>query len=151
MAVRLHVSVEGTDDVDLVVGVEKWRGSRYVGFEGSYGFGRDRVTTGWQSASLRALDEERSRPFQPVPAFTTPAPLREGEVVPVNVALGPSATLFRCGELLRVVVAGRWLWPRNPLTGQFPAAYRTKREGTCTIHWGPRRDSHILVPVIPAG
>jgi predicted acyl esterase len=151
MAVRLHVSVEGTDDVDLVVGVEKWRGSRYVGFEGSYGFGRDRVTTGWQSASLRALDEERSRPFQPVPAFTTPEPLRDGEIVPVDVALGPSATLFRGGELLRVVVAGRWLWPRNPVTGQFPAAYRTKRQGTCTIYWGPRRDSHILLPIIPAG
>jgi uncharacterized protein len=36
--------------------VEKWRGRRYVPFEGSYGFGRDRVTTGWLKVSLRALD-----------------------------------------------------------------------------------------------
>jgi putative CocE/NonD family hydrolase len=149
MAVRLHISVDGTDDVDLVVGVEKWRGNRYVGFEGSYGFGRDRVTTGWQSASLRALDQQLSRPFQPVPAFTTREPLQPGAIVQVDIALGPSSTRFRRGEQLRVVVAGRWLWPRNPLTGQYPAAYRTKRQGTCTVHWGPRRDTHILLPIIP--
>jgi putative CocE/NonD family hydrolase len=149
MALRLFVSVAGTDDVDLVVGVEKWRGDRYVGFEGSYGFGRDRVTTGWQSASLRALDVRRSRPFQPVPAFTRRQPLAAGEIVPVDISLGAAATLFRAGEQLRLVIAGRWLWPRNPLTGQFPAAYSTRRAGTCTVHWGPDHPSHLLLPIIP--
>lgn len=57
MALRLWVEARDADDVDLYVGVEKWRGRRYVPFEGSYGFGRDRVTTGWLKASLRALDE----------------------------------------------------------------------------------------------
>ena len=46
MAVRLFAEVHGSDDVDLFVGVEKWRGGRYVPFEGSYGFGRDRITPG---------------------------------------------------------------------------------------------------------
>lgn len=149
MALRLHVSVEGTDDVDLLVGVEKWRDGRYVGFEGSYGFGRDRVATGWLSASLRDLDPERSRPFQPVPRFTERQPLRPGEIVPLDIALGASSTRFRSGEQLRLVVAGRWLWPRNPLTGQFPAGYRTRTAGTCTLHWGPDHDAHLLLPVIP--
>jgi putative CocE/NonD family hydrolase len=149
MALRLFVAVDDTDDVDLVVGVEKWRSGRYVGFEGSYGFGRDRVATGWQSASLRGLDDERSLPYQPVPAFSERRPLRTGEIVAVDLALGASSTRFRAGEQLRLVVAGRWLWPRNPLTGQFPAAYRTKQAGTCTIRWGPEHDAHLLVPVIP--
>ena len=148
-ALRLFVEVEGADDVDLVVGIEKWVGDRYIGFEGSYGFGRDRITTGWQNVALRALDLERSRPFEPVPACTRRAPLTPGEVVPVDIALGPSATRFHAGEQLRLVVAGRWLSPRNPLTGQFPAAYRTSRRGTCTLHWGPDRDAHLLLPVIP--
>ncbi|CAN5700837.1 CocE/NonD family hydrolase [soil metagenome] len=151
MALRLFVEVHDTDDVDLIVGVEKWRGGHYVGFEGSYGFGRDRVTTGWQKASLRALDPERSRPFQPVPTCTTRQPLSRSEVVPVDIALGPSSTLFRAGEQLRLVVAGRWLSPHNPLFGQFPAAYRTSRKGSCTLHWGPEHDAHLLVPVIPPG
>jgi len=148
MALRLFVSTDGADDVDLFVGVEKWRGSTFVPFEGSYGFGRDRITTGWLRASLRALDPERSRPFEPVPTFATREPLQPAEIVPVDIPLGPSATLFRAGEQLRLVVAGRWLWPRNPLTGQFPTAYERKSRGQCTLHWGPDRNAHLLVPVI---
>jgi uncharacterized protein len=149
MALRLFVEVSGADDVDLFVGVEKWRRSRFVPFEGSYGFGRDRVTTGWQKASLRALDPARSRPFEPVPTLTTPQPLKPHEIVPVDIALGPSATLFRRGERLRLVVSGRWLWSGNPLTGQFPAAFPRGSHGQCTLHWGPDRPAHLLVPIIP--
>jgi len=52
MSLRLWISVEGANDVSLFVGVEKWSGARYVPFEGSYGFGRNRVATGWQRAVL---------------------------------------------------------------------------------------------------
>lgn len=149
MALRLYVEARGADDLDLVVGVEKWRGGRYIGFEGSYGYGRDRVTTGWQNVALRELDEKESRPFEPVPACIERKPLKPGEVVPVNVALGSSSTLFRASDQLRLVIAGRWLSPRNPITGQFPANYRTSKHGTAVIHWGPDRPAHLLLPVIP--
>lgn len=149
MAARLWVEVEGSDDVDLYVGVEKWRGDRYVGFEGSYGWGRDRVATGWQKASLREIDENASTPGQPVHTFVRPQPLSPGEVVPVDVALGPSATLFRAGESVRLVVAGRWFSNRNPLVGQMPAHYRRRPAARCTVHWGPGRPARLLVPRIP--
>ena len=149
MALRLWVAADGADDLDLYAGVEKWRGARYIPFEGSYGFGRDRVTTGWLKASLRQLDAGSSRPFKPVPAFSHREPLADGQVVQVDLALGPSATLYRAGETLRLVVAGRWLWPRTPLTGQFPAAYQQGPGGRCTVHWGPGRQARLLVPVIP--
>jgi uncharacterized protein len=89
-----------------------------------------------------------------VPACTARQPLAPGQVVQADLALGPSATLFRAGETLRLVVAGRWLWPRNPLTGQFPAAYQRGPAGRgtnpiCTVHWGPGRQARLLVPVIP--
>ena len=151
MAARLWVQVEGADDVDLYVGVEKWRGPKFVNFEGSFGYGRDRVTTGWQKASLRELDIPRSTPAQPVHTFLHPQPVSPGEIVPVVVGLGPSATLFRAGESLRLIVAGRWLFPRNPLTGQFPAHYRTGPAARCTLHWGPEHPAHLLVPRIPPG
>jgi hypothetical protein len=149
MAARLWVSVDGTADADLYLGVEKWRGSRYVGFEGSYGWGRDRVATGWQRLSLRELDERRSTSGQPVHTFNSPQPVKPGEVVCVDAALGPSATLFRAGESLRLVVAGRWFSNRNPLTGQFPAHYDGRRNQHFTLHWGPDRPAHLLVPVVP--
>ena len=151
MALHLWLASSDADDVHLVAGVEKWRGNRYVPFEGSYGFGRDRVTTGWQKASLRALDPDRSTPWEPVHTFDRSEPLQPGSVVPVDVPLGPSATLFRAGEDLRLVVGGRWLWPTNPLTGQFPARYERPPAGGCTLHWGGDRPAHLLVPEIPAG
>jgi hypothetical protein len=89
MALRLWVETHGADDVDLFAGVEKWRGHRYVPFEGSYGFGRDRVTTGWLKASLRSLDEHASRPFEPVPGFRRREPLKPGQIV--HRALGSRA------------------------------------------------------------
>ncbi|QLL06284.1 CocE/NonD family hydrolase [Mycobacterium vicinigordonae] len=149
MAAKLWVQLDGCDDANLFVGVEKWSDGRHVDFEGSYGYGRDRVTAGWQRVSLRTLDPKLSQPWEPVPACDRPAPVPPGEVTEVEVALGPSATLFRAGEQLRLVVAGRWLSPRNPLTGQFPASYADPPRGLVTLRWGPRYNAHLLIPVIP--
>jgi predicted acyl esterase len=121
----------------------------YIPFEGSYGFGRDRLTTGWLKASLRALDQQGSRPFDPVPACTHRQPLVPGQVVQADIALGPSATFFRAGETLRLVVAGRWLRRRSLLTGQFPAAYQKGPQGRCTLHWGPEHQARLLLPIVP--
>ncbi len=142
MQATLWIEAHGTDDLDLFVGVEKWAGGHYVPFEGSYGFGRDRITTGWQRMSLRSIDEAP-------PTFDQPRPsLQPEECVPVTVELGPSATHMRRGEDLRLVLACRWLWPRNPLTGQFPAAYAALRRGWCTVHWGPDRPSRLTAPIL---
>ena len=149
MALRLLVETHGAADINLFAGVEKWHGRTHVGFEGSYGFGRDRITTGWLKASLRELDQQASRPHEPVPTCTRRLPLAAGQVVPVDIPLGPSATLFRAGERLRLVIAGRWLWPVNPLTGQFPAAYQKSPKGHCTLHFGPQHQARLLIPVIP--
>ena len=65
MAVRLWLDLHGCDDANLFVGVEKWRDGKFVPFEGSYGYGRDRVTTGWQRVALRAAG---SRPVATVGA-----------------------------------------------------------------------------------
>jgi uncharacterized protein len=110
---------------------------------------RDRITSGWQRASLRHLDSEQSTPWERVPLCSERQPLSAGEVVGVDVALGPSATMFRAGDQLRLVVAVRWLAPRNPLTGNFPLAYPNAPRGRAILHWGPGRDAHVLLPVIP--
>jgi putative CocE/NonD family hydrolase len=143
MTAHLWVELHDTDDADLFVGVEKWDGNRYVPFEGSYGFGRDRITTGWQRISLRGLSANEPSDF------SASRPLEPGEIAEVTIELGPSATYFAAGQAIRLVIAGRWLWPRNPLTGQFPAAYKSLRRGRCTVYWGPDRPSRLTVPIIP--
>ena len=144
MKLRLHVEVQGADDAYLFAGVRKFRGGHEVGFEGSYGFPYDVVSKGWLKASHR-LDAERSEPWRPVHPHDVPEPLPPGEIVPVDIELLPSATLFRAGEVLRLDVQGRWFFPRNPLRGQFPAAYEPSPPATAVLHCGGPHDAHLLV------
>jgi predicted acyl esterase len=148
MALRLFVEVRGAEDVYLFVGVQKLRAGRMVPFEGSYGYGFDRVSTGWLKASLRKLDPARSTPWRPAHTYDEFQPLKPGEVVPVDIALLPSATFFRKGEQVRLDVQGRWFSIRNPLFGQFPAAYERGPQGTCVLHCGGDYSARLRIPII---
>jgi uncharacterized protein len=128
--------------------VREFRGGRQVVFEGSYGVTHDMVTHGMQKASLRRLDTARSEPWRPVHPFTDPEPLRNGDVVPVEIELLPSATLFRRGDVLRLDVQGRWFFRKNPLRGQFPAAYETSVPATACLHIGGGYDARLLIPMV---
>lgn len=145
-----HGAPHGARDPRLFVGVEKRANGRPVGFEGSYGYGRDRVAQGRLRLALRELDSERSRPHQPEHSFRTVQPLRDGEEVEAVIPLSSSATLFRAGESLRLLIAGRYLEPRNPLFGHFPTHYQASGRGTATVLWGPDAPSTLEIPVIPA-
>jgi putative CocE/NonD family hydrolase len=149
-ALRLSVELQGADDCNLFVAVEKWRGGKYIPFEGSYGFGLDHVTTGWLKLSHRQLDDASSRPFAPIHTHTQPSPLAAGEIATAEIALLPSATAFRAGDQLQLVIRGRWPWPRNPLTGQFPAAYEPSPDATIILHLGGPSPARLLVPRIPS-
>ena len=150
MSLKLWVSCVGTADPELFAGVEKWSGTRYVPFEGSYGYGRDRVASGRLRVALRELDSERSTPHQPEHTFRRLEPVAAGEVVEVRIPLTPSATLFRAGDSLRLILAGRYLEPRNPFFGSFPAHYRRSKAGRLTVHWSAERPSCLEIPIIPS-
>ena len=66
-------------------------------------------------------------------------------IVAVDIALRPHATRLRAGDVLRLDIRGTWHFPRNPLTGQFPAGYRRSPAGRCVIHAGGRFDSGLLL------
>jgi predicted acyl esterase len=108
----------------------------------------------WKAAALNPPGLKAICPWEgftdayPVPACTHRQPLVPGQVVQADMALGPSATFFRAGETLRLVVAGRWLWRRSLLTGQFPAAYQKGPQGRCTVHWGPEHQARLLLPIV---
>ncbi|MFN8027505.1 MAG: CocE/NonD family hydrolase [Acidimicrobiia bacterium] len=148
MHARLVVSLTGADDAHLFLGVEKWSDGRWVPFEGSYGYGRDRITTGRLRLALRGLDPT-SEAHQPELALDTLRPVRAGERVTADIPLAASSTLFRSGDELRFLVAGRSLEPGNPLFGHFPARYAPSRKGRASLHWGPGASS-LTIPVIPA-
>ena len=150
MTLQLHTSFTRTDDPRLFTGVEKWSGTTYVPFEGSYGYGRDRVAAGRLRVALRELDPNHSTPHQPEHTFQDLQPVRPGEKVEMTIPLTSSATLFRAGDTIRLLIAGRYLEPRNPLFGHFPTHYPPGPPGTATIHWTAKHPSFLELPTIPA-
>jgi hypothetical protein len=149
MTLRLQVATTGADDPRLFVGVEKWSNGKPIPFHGSYGYGRDRIAQGRLRLALRELDPELSRPHQPELAYRALRPVHDHEQVEAVIPLSSSATLFHAGESLRLLVAGRYLEPRNPFFGHFPTHYEPSSRGTATISWTPDLPSTIEIPVIP--
>jgi predicted acyl esterase len=149
MAVTLHVQLDGADDSVLTAAVRKFRAGREVRFQGSYGYAADVVTKGWQRVAHRELDPALSTELQPVHTHARVVPVSPGEVVPVQLALLPHATRFRAGDELRLEVRGRWLFPRNPLTGQFPVGYQRPPSCTCTVLTGGEHESVLRFGTLP--
>lgn len=143
---RLWVSTDAGDDMDLFVGVQKFdRQGQEVTFFGKTGYTKGPVALGWLRVSQRALDEERSTPWQPVLSHDNPQPVEPGQIVPVEIEILPSGTLFRAGETLQLVIQGKDLF-EHPSLGH---SYSVNR-GEHQIHTGGEFDTHLLIPVIPA-
>ncbi len=149
MSAHLWVSVEGVDDAAVFVTVEKRTAGRWVPFEGSYGYGRDRVALGMHRVAVRERDDAASLPGRPAHTFARLQPVAPGEIVPVDVALTASSTLFRRGDALRLIVTAREPYPRNPLWGHLPAHHAAPRRGRLRVHWSTAHASHLVVPVLP--
>jgi uncharacterized protein len=134
MKLRLHIELAGGTDAHLFVAVSKAREHEGdLPFEGSFGFGRDVVAKGWLRVAHRRGDDRAE-------------PLKPGEIAPLGIEILPSATLFQRGDILRLVVQGRWFWRRNPFFGMFPGTYAPSPRATVIVHLGGAHDAHLLVP-----
>jgi uncharacterized protein len=147
---RLWISTDDSDDADLFVAVQKLDAHGVVVNFPYFTLQNDGQTThGWQRVSHRELDPLRSTPQQPVHPHEREQRLAPGEIVPVEIELWPSSTLYRADESLRIVVKGTDIQSYPP--GTFVAGHTSDRNrGNHTIHTGGRYDSHLLIPVIPA-
>ena len=149
MKLRLWVEAQDADNMDLFVGVQKLdqHGER-VTFPFFSTFDDGDVALGWLRVSRRELDEQASTPYQPVYRQQQDKLLAPGEMVPVEVEIWPSGTLFRAGEALRLVIQGHDLhtYPENAFAQRHAW---TANAGRHVLHTGGRYDSHLLIPVIP--
>lgn len=144
MELQLELEVD-SDDLDLFVGVGKWRGDERVGYEGSYGFANDFITHGLLRLSQREIDPARSAPAAPVLRHQNVLPIPKGERLQVRIPLLPSSTGFHRGESLGIELHRRWFFPRQPITGQFPASYEaTPHRGQVVIHLGGPNASALI-------
>ena len=146
MRLKLWVSTDRGDDMDLFVAVKKLDAAgQEVCFEGRENDATGPVSNGWLRVSHRALDAARSRPFQPVLAHEQVQFVEPGEVVVVEIEILPSSTSFDAGESLRLVVGGADIYAHAMLH------HRERcNQGTHTLHLGGSHDSGLLVPFVPA-
>ena len=160
MKLKLWVEEDGSDDMDLFVGIKKFdRRGQEMPFPDLNHIEHGQVASGWLRVSHRELDEERSTPGQPWLKHERLLKLKPGEIVACEVEILPSGTLFRAGESLALVVQGTEILSSQagpPLShGQSIARVRcghadSVNRGRHILHTGGRFDSHLLVPVIPA-
>jgi predicted acyl esterase len=150
MKLKLWVEIEEGDDMDLFVAIQKLDADgNLVPFIFYATCDDGPAALGWLRASHRALDLEKSTPWQPVHLHTCEERLTPGTPVPVEIEIWPSSTLFRAGESLRVQVQGHDI---HGDIGGGPSSMRhleLRNAGTHIIRTGGQYDSHLLAPVIP--
>jgi predicted acyl esterase len=150
MKLKLWIEAEGADDMDLFVAVQKLdAGGAAVGFHFYAFFDNGPMALGWLRASHRALDKARSTPQQPIHSHRREEPLQPGQIVPVEIEIWPSSTLFRAGETLRLVIKGMDIYREGLPNLPFARHEDLRNRGRHVIHAGGPYDSHLLVPVVP--
>ncbi len=139
---RLFMSGD-SDDLDLFVVLKKFDASgREVFFCGYNGWEKDAVAKGWLRVSHRALDPALSQPLRPYQRHDRLEKLAPGEIVPVEIEILPSSTIFEAGSRLELTVQGKD-------AAKYPAFRHaaTVNRGAHVIHCGGRYDSHLLLPL----
>jgi predicted acyl esterase len=149
MKLKLWVSAEGADDMDLFIGIKKYdKRGKEINFPDFDVVEHGMVAHGWLRVSHRELDEKRSTPLQPWLKHQRALKLKEGEIVPVEIEIPPSSTVFKAGESLGLVIQNCDIIVYNP--PEFGSMHRdTVNKGRHVIYTGGSYDSHLLVPVIP--
>jgi len=150
MKLRLWVEADGGDDMDLFVALRKLdEHGEPVYFSFLNALEDGPVALGWLRVSHRELDEGRTRPEQPWHKHLREQRLSSGEIVPVDIEIWPSSTLFRAGESLRLIVQGSDIQTYPP--GVVAMGHsKTRNRGAHILHAGGEYDSHLLMPVIPS-
>jgi len=143
---RLWVSADGSDDMDLFVALKKIdRRGMEVHFPDYNHIEDGQVAPGWLRVSHRELDPDKSTPYQPWLKHQSLQKLKPGEIVPVDIEILSSSTLFHAGESLRLVISGSEIIYRS--TGC--RHEETVNRGKHLVYVGGQYDSHLLVPIIP--
>ncbi|KAK7707447.1 hypothetical protein SLS57_009317 [Botryosphaeria dothidea] len=148
MRLRLWVATDKSSDMDLFVQLDKVdiKGERvpFVAFsmvdDGPLGLG-------WLRVSHRELDESKSTIDRPWHKHERELLLRPMEIVPVDVEILPTSTLFHKGEKLKLNIQGNDSFRHStPDVVQFHENLRNA--GKHFIYTGALHESYLVFPEI---
>lgn len=107
---------------------------------------RQQLSCGYLKAKFRAVDEAKSRPFQPIHPRQDPVPVVPGEVNTYAIEMMPTANVFKKGHSMELIIRNQDdILSRLGTWGVYMLPFM--QTVTHTIHLG---QSHILIPLIPA-
>ncbi len=166
IAAKLWVASE-TEDADLFLVVRVFAPDlREVTFQGALD-PHTPIAQGWLRASHRKLDPALTLPYRPYHAHDEVQPLVPGRVYELDVEVWPTCLVVPAGHRLGLSVRGRdYEYPGGPaaglgtlgavFTGVGPFRHDDPLDRppaifgrTVTLHAGPARPAHLLLPVIP--
>jgi uncharacterized protein len=164
-AAKLFVSSSTRDaDLFLVLRVFEPNGPE-VTFQGALD-PHTPVAQGWLRASHRKLDPKKSTPYRPYHCHDELWPLDPGQVVELDIEIWPTSIVVPKGYRVGLSVLGRdyeHAGPaatlsnmKNPMKGCGPFVHDDPHDrpptifaGRSTLHFGPGRHAHLLLPFIP--
>jgi predicted acyl esterase len=143
---KLHIQALNCPDVDLFLALQKIDSSgKEVLFYHSTQQIEAPASLGWLRASHRELDPERSIPGRPYHTHARRQWLRPRDIVPVEVELWPTSTVWEKGDTLRITVKGTpFTNSENPTQGRIPS----HSFGEVKVWFGGKYDSGLLVPIM---
>jgi len=146
MKLKLWVSPEDAEDMDLFVTLKKLNADgNEVYFTSWHATSRYPVALGWLRLSWRKLDTQKSTPWQPILKLDAEEKVKVGEVVPCEIEIYPSSTLFRTGETLRLVISGKY----EVESTRYVFDELSVNKGKHSILTGGKLDSYLLIPMVP--
>lgn len=168
-AAKLWIS-SSTEDADLFLIFQVFDAEgREVTFQGALD-PHTPIAHGWLRASHRRVDEDRSVSWRPYHTHDEQQLLTPEEVYGLDVELWPTSIVVPAGYTLGLWIRGRdYEYQgddateatrvasfKNRFTGVGPFLHNDPQDrpgdvfgGRTTLHLGPDRNAHLLVPVVP--
>ncbi|MEY3625709.1 MAG: CocE/NonD family hydrolase [Burkholderiaceae bacterium] len=167
IAAKLWVS-SSTRDADLFLIVRAFDPNmKEVVFQGALDPNTP-IAQGWLRVSHRKLDPALSLHYRPYHTHDEEQPMQAGAVYEVDVEVWPTCIVLPKGYRLALTIRGKdYEYPGGPSKGletlgtQWhgcgPFVHNDPRDrpadvfgGDVTLHAGPSRQAHLLLPIIPA-
>ena len=148
-ALKLFVSAEDADDMDLFVTLRKFdKNGNEIRFDSTITPRNWTVAIGWMRLSYRKLNTKASTPLEPLQlrVIGVGDKVKPCEIVQCEVAILPTSVLFRKGEHIRIEVSGRYR-SGEVIPWQGRCYDDTINRGRHTIYTGGKYDSSILMPL----
>jgi predicted acyl esterase len=164
-ALKLWISSSTADaDIFAVLRVFDPQGKEVV-FQGALD-PHTPVAQGWLRASHRKLDPALSLPHRPYHTHDETQPLTPDEVAELDIEIWPTCIVIAAGYRIALTIRGKdyeYDGPgatlsnmKNVMRGCGPFVHDDPTDrppavfgGKVTLHFGPNRPAHVLLPVIP--